>query len=212
MRRITLALALALAPGYLVAQSQPEGQTESKPASQTTATAGFSAATRVRLEAMLRVARGKNLPTAPLTARIAEGQAKGASEGQIVAATERVGAQLSASQEALLRAGRDRPSDAEVERGAELIARGATSAQLEALVRGQSSEHRLLVAFEVLTNLAARGVPVDHALGVIAGQLDASAGAQANGAAQAGVGRSSVGATVGSTVSGTLGIGLGRKP
>ena len=57
MRRTTLALALALAPGYLAAQSQPEGQTESKPASQSAATAGFSAETRVRLEAMLRVAR-----------------------------------------------------------------------------------------------------------------------------------------------------------
>jgi hypothetical protein len=212
MRRTTLALALALAPGYLAAQSQPEGQTESKPASQSAATAGFSAETRVRLEAMLRVARERNLPTAPMTDRIAEGQAKGASEARILAATERVEAQLTASQDALIRAGREQPSDAEVERGAELIARGATGAQLEALARGQSSEHRLLVAFEVLTNLAARGVPVDRALDVIGGKLDLAAGAQVGGSANAGASRSGAGAGLGSTVAGTLGVSLGRKP
>ncbi|HEV8454627.1 MAG TPA: hypothetical protein VGQ69_05335 [Gemmatimonadales bacterium] len=212
MRRTTLALALALAPGYLAAQSQPEGQTESKPASQTAATAGFSAETRVRLEAMLRVARERELPTGPLTDRIAEGQAKGASEARILAATAQVEAQLMASQEALIRAGRERPSDAEVERGAELIAHGATTAQLETLARGQSSEHRLLMAFEVLTNLAARGVPVERALEVIGGRLDVSVGAQFSGSANSGTGRSGLGAGVAGTVSGNLGVGLGRRP
>src|SRR4026209_1747589 len=143
MRRTTTARILACAPGYLAAQTGPAGQSESRPASPAQSASGFSAEARVRLEAMFRVAREKKLPTQPLADRMAEGQAKGASEAQILAATQQVAGQLAASHDALVRAGRAQPSDAEVERGAQLIARGASSAQLETLVQQNQSEHRL---------------------------------------------------------------------
>ena len=208
MRRTTIALMLACAPGYLAAQTQPEGQTESKPASQSQATSGFSAETRVRLEAMLRVARERSLPTEPMTSVMAEGQAKGASDAQIIAATQKVEAELTASQQALIRAGRSQPSDAQVERGAQVIASGATSAQLEAFVRHQPSERRLEVAFQVLTDLAARGVPVTNALAVVGANLSA------NGQAAAGNGAGTQGSAIGVGGSLTSGLGLGvtRKP
>ena len=192
MRRTTIALLLGLAPGYLAAQSQQPGQSASQPAAEASsgpASAGFSAETRVRLEAMFRAARAQNLPTEPMNDRIAEGQAKGASEAQIIAATRRVQVDLHAAQQALIRAGREQPSDAEVARGAQLIARGASSAQLEALVRQEPSAPRLEVALEVLTELTARGIPVDHALAVVSGRSGLTG-----------------------TAAGTLGIGVTRKP
>jgi hypothetical protein len=224
MRRTTIALMLACAPGYLAAQTQPGGQTESKPASQSQATSGFSAETRVRLEAMLRVARESDLPTGPMTSVIAEGQAKGASEAQIIAATQQVEAELAASQQALIRAGRPQPSDAQVERGARVLASGATSAQLEAFARHAPSERRLEVAFQVLTDLAARGVPVAQALAVIGAQLSggasegqlvsltASANGQANGQASAGNAPPGSAVAVGSSLTAGLGVGLTKKP
>jgi hypothetical protein len=224
MRRTTIALMLACAPGYLAAQTQPEGQTESKPAGQSQASSGFSAETRVRLEAMLRVARERKLPTEAMTSVIAEGQAKGASDAQIIAATQRVETQLMASQQALIRAGHSQPSDAQVQRGARVLASGASSAQLEAFVRHAPSERRLEVAFQVLTDLAARGVPVDRALAVIGAQLSggatdgqlvsltASANGQAHGQAAAGNGTQSTAAGIGSSLTAGLGIGVTRKP
>ena len=211
MRRTTIALILAFAPGYLAAQSEPAGQTESKPASPPQQQSGFSAETRVRLEAMFRAAREQSLPTQPMADRVAEGQAKGASEAQIIAATQRIEGQLSASHDALLRAGREQPTDAEVTQGAQLIARGASSAQLEALARQQPSEHRLQVAFQVLTDLAARGIPVNRALEVIGAKLDGSASAQTNHTASAG-GSESPAAGIAGTLTSRVGVGLTRKP
>lgn len=213
MRRTTIALMLAFAPGYLAAQSQDPGQTGSgEPATQSSegapALSGFSAETRVRLEAMLRVAREHNVPTEPMNNRIAEGQAKGAGEAQIIAATRQVQAELFASQQALIRAGREQPSAAEIERGAQVIARGASRAQLEAFVRQTPSE-RLDVALESLGELAARGIPVDRALEAIASaQFNGSAGGQAG----VGIGREAVGSSVAGGVTGKLGIGLTRRP
>ena len=219
MRRTTLALLLACAPVYLAAQSQDEGKPESRPASERRILAGFSAETRLQLEAMLQVARERELPTEPMTDRMAEGQTKGASEAQILVATRRVHAELVTAQTALIRAGREHPSDAEVERGAQLIARGATSAQLEAFVRSAPSDRRLEVAFEVLGNLAARGIPVDQAIAVVGANLNGTSAVSAGGAGvQAGAttgatgGASALGSSVTGTVTGKVGIGIGRKP
>lgn len=205
MRRTTFALMLAVAPGYLAAQGQSAGQP------QTQATSGFSAETRVRLEAMLQFARDNQLPAGPLLSVMAEGQAKGASETQILAATQRTEAALSASQQALRRAGYSQPSDAQVERGAQLIVRGASGAQLEAVARQAPSEHRLDVALQVLTDLAAQGVSVSHALSVTT-SLNGSASGQAGPAASSGQGNSPPGASVSGALTGGLGIGLVRKP
>jgi len=212
MRRTTFALMLALAPGYLAAQGQSTGQTQSQSAGQSQATSGFSAETRVRLEAMLRVAREHQLPTAPMTSVMAEGQAKGASEAQIIAATQRTEATLSASQQALVRAGYSQPSDVQVEQGAQLLVSGASSAQLEAVARQAPSEHRLEVALQVLTDLTARGVPVDHALAVVGANLSGSANGQSSSSTPPGQANQPSGAAISGALTGRIGIGLVRKP
>ena len=183
MRQFTLTLALTLAPVLAAAQASTGVQGETRARAEVSMRRGdevriperFSAETRARLEAMVEVARKKSLPTEPMTDRMAEGSAKGASEAQVVAATATTMAQLEASQQALIRGGRERPSDGEVQRGAAAIARGTTSAQLEALVRQTPSERRLDVAFDVLTELTARGIPVDRALLAVGGNLSRGA-------------------------------------
>jgi hypothetical protein len=211
MRATTLTLALVLVPAVLLGQAT----SGNPPADRTTATAaalvqantkvqnGFSAEGRARLEATFQAALEKRLPTEPMADRMAEGQAKGANEAQIIAATQQTEAQLEASQQALIRAGRQRPSDEEVARGAQVIARGATSAQLEAFVRHAPSGRGLEVAFEVLTQLSARGVPVDQALTVIGAKLEAGA---SDGRLVSVLGSANAQAGLG------LGVGLTRKP
>jgi len=211
MRRTTFALMLAAAPGYLAAQGQSTGQPQSQPAGQSQMTSGFSTETRVRLEAILQFAQDHRLPAGPLLSVMAEGQAKGASEAQILAATQRTETALSASQQALLRAGYSQPSQAQVARGAQLIVSGASSAQLEALARQAPSEHRLDVALQVLADLAAQGVSVSHALSVTSG-LGGSASGAAGSSTTAGQAAPAPGAGVSGALTGGLGIGLVRKP
>lgn len=198
MRNAILVFALTLAPAVAAAQAETGTQADARAQAALTTRRGdppripeeFSADTRARLTAMLDIARRKNLPAEPMHDRIAEGQAKGAAESEIVAASATTLAQLELSKSALVRAGRERPSDAEVSRGAQLLARGASSAQLTALAGREPAEHRLEVALDVLLDLTAQGMPVDRALAAVE-----TAGAAAG--ARIGVG---------------IGAGITRKP
>jgi hypothetical protein len=182
MSRTTIALMLALAPSLVAAQTQQVPP-------------GFSAATTLRLEATMAAARREGLPTQPLIDRMAEGQAKGATEAQVVAATDLAQAQLTASHQALVQAGRAEPSQAEIARGAQVLASGATTAQLEAFISGTPSDRGLDVALAVVNSLTLQGVGATNALAAIGAQLGRGA---------------SDGQLV--ALTGGLGIGLTRKP
>ena len=159
----------------------------------------MSAESQAQLAATFETARQQRVPQQPIQDRVAEGQAKGASDAQIVLAARRAEARLEATQSAMIRAGRANPSDSEVTRGAQAMERGTMSAQLEALVHHTPSDRSLVVAFDVLSSLEARGMPVDHALAVITAKLDA----RASDASLAQL-------TLGSDTQGSL--GLGRSP
>jgi len=175
MRHAILVFALTLAPAVAVAQAETGPQADVRAQAALTARRGdslripeeFSADTRARLTAMLDIARRKNLPEEPMHDRIAEGQAKGAAESEIVAASATALTQLELSKSALVRAGRERPSDVEISRGAQLLARGASSVQLTALAGREPAERRLDVALDVLLDLTAQGMPVDRALAAV---------------------------------------------
>lgn len=198
MRNAILIFALTLAPAVAAAQAETGAQADARAQAALTARRAdppripeeFSADTRARLTAMLDIARRKNLPAEPMHDRIAEGQAKGAAESEIVAASSNTLAQLELSQSALVRAGRERPSDAEVSRGAQLLARGASSVQLTALAGREPAERRLDVALEVLLDLTAQGMPVDRALAAV----------------------QTAGAAAGARIGLGLGAGITRKP
>jgi len=218
MRHAMLTLTLALVPGVLAGQVTADARAESR------TTAGISTETRTRVEAMIRAAERDGLPSEPMADRAAEGQAKRAPDAAILAAVARTRAELDASLAALHNGGREQPDRDEVTRGAQVLARGATEAQLEALVRRTPSERQLTVAFDVLTDLTARGLPVEHALAMVGSRLEAgasdgqltaltaSATSELNRNAGLGLGAERGAISVTTSVTGAAGIRLGRRP
>jgi len=124
---------------------------------------------------MVKAARDSNLPDRPMRDRVAEAHAKGAAEAKVVAAVERVYANIQAAHDAMVEAGRSEPKPQEVENGAAAMERGVTKAELKALVEHAGPDRSLVVALDVLTRLSARGVPVSHALTEVRSKLDARA-------------------------------------
>lgn len=171
MKKTGTVLLLSLAPAMLAAQSATATTT-------TTASAdipsSYSAESRASLNATFNAARGRDLPEQPIRDRIAEGRAKGASEGQVVLAAQRAEARMEAAQSAMIRAGR-RPTDGEVSRSEHAMARGATEVQVEAIARRTPPDRSLEVALEVLTELQGRGVSTERAVAQITNKLEARA-------------------------------------
>lgn len=65
---------------------------------------------------------------------------------------------------AMMLAGRAHPSDAEVDRGAAAMDRGATRTQIQAIARSSDPDRSLVVAFETVAALADKGMPVKQAV------------------------------------------------
>jgi hypothetical protein len=203
MRTTTMTLLVTIVPSLLAAQS---------PATEPSPMRGFSAEGRVQAEATLQAARDRGLPEQPLYAMMLEGQAKGATEAQILGAEQQTLARLELAQETILRAGRAEPTDAEVTRGAGLLAQGMTSAELSAVVEGIPSSQSLVVAFDAA---ASGGADAMAGVGSTVGAVGAGAsvGATASTASSvdvAGAGTAgSLSAAGGATASVTGGV-LGR--
>ena len=192
MKATTLTLVLTLAPAALFAQasgavkasSQGSASTQGKQGSASAsadasadvqAPRDWSAESRTKLDAMYTEARAQKLPVRPIARRVAEGRAKGAAEATILTSAAVTKANLSATQEAMVSAGRTHPTDAEIERGAHAMERGVTNIQIEALVRHAPADRSLVVAFDVLAKLTARGVPVTEAVAQVQSKIDARA-------------------------------------
>src|SRR5688572_17866543 len=112
MNRIALSLVLALTPAALAAQVSARAQANSK--TDVAAKTGATQATvSTSVDAELAVARERGLPTEPIRRRAAEARAKGRTEAQAVMAASRMRANLEASLDAMVQAGRTHPHDAE---------------------------------------------------------------------------------------------------
>lgn len=172
---ITMA-ALLLAPAALAAQGSAAAHADAHANvhARMMVPANFDAGSRTRLEATYARAREHDVPEEAIEHRVAEGQAKGASDAQIVAAAGKVEANEEAAQEAMVKAGHH-PSDREVEAGAYAMERGVTKAQIGALVRHAPPGRSLDVALDVLARLNEQGVPVTTALARVQSKLDAHA-------------------------------------
>ncbi len=204
MRRITIAAALVIVPAVAQTQASVQAQSQTNlnvqargPRSETR----LSAESQSKVDANIRAARERKLPEQTIRNRVAEGRAKGASESQIVTASGRTLVDLQTSFDAMVRGGHATPSDVEVTRGSQLLARGYTGANIEAVARKSPPDRSLVVAFETLTLLQAQGVPTARALAQIENRLAARAsdielrGLAVNTSAAAGVtGAGSVGA------------------
>ena len=190
MRTRNLIIALALLPATLAAQGTGKTGSGSAGERPKQASAGanasatgrvsleppreFSVEGRARLEALYKKAKESDVPGEPIAKRVSEGRAKGASEETTLTSAGKVEGNLEVSHQALMRAGR-KPSPGETESGANAMERGVTSVQLEAMAKSTPGDRSLVVAFDVLSKLAARGVPVTQALAQVQAKLDAHA-------------------------------------
>jgi hypothetical protein len=154
MRTVTLSLLLTVAPALAAAQSS---------AAEPGPMQGFSAEGRLQAAGTLQAARDEGLPTQPLIAVMLEGQAKGATEAQILGAEQQAFAQLAAAQDAIVAAGRTDPTDAELSLAASLMAQGATEAQVGALVARTPADVSLVSAFGTSATLTAEAIPTGTA-------------------------------------------------
>jgi hypothetical protein len=182
MKKITLATAaatLVLVPALVHAQARAKAEGNAQASAKVDASSNsnttLSAGAQARVDADLRAARERNLPEQPIRRRVAEGQAKGASEASIVMASGRALAELQTAHDAMVSAGHEHPSGEETSRGAQLVSRGYTSAQIEAVVRRAPSDRSLVVAFETLSSLRARGVSTANAASQVEQRLAARA-------------------------------------
>jgi hypothetical protein len=203
MKKVNVMFLLSLAPAVLAGQqastttsgsasgdlSAKAGRTSVNGSAQASASStssvdvpsSYSAESRAKIEGTFSAARERNLPEQPIRDRIAEGRAKGASESQVVLAAQRTEARLEATQSAMIRAGRREPSQEEVARGEQAMVRGASEAQIELVARRTPPRRSLVVAFDVLAQLQARGVAADQAVAQIVARLDANASDRALG-------------------------------
>jgi hypothetical protein len=237
MKKITLAAALVLAPTLAHAQSgcgggagvQVQSQTQVEASATSRHQSRLSAGAQAKVDADVRTAHDRHLPEEPISRRVAEGEAKGASEAQIVAASGRTLVELETAHDAIVGAGHRDPSNAEVTSGAQLVARGYTRTQLEEVARHAQADRSLVVAFETLTRLNAHGVSSTEAVAKVESKLaarasdadvrslagDANVGSQveSRGALNAGhghgvAGSAAAGAGVAGAATGTVGRGV----
>jgi len=217
MHKTAYSLVLMLAPAMLAAQvSGTATATTNTNARVSTPAAQADAQSSASVDAQLALAREHHVPEQPIRRRVAEGRAKGATETQLAASARQLRLDLEASAAAMVRASRT-PSDAETERGAYLIERGYTSVQLETVAKSAPSDRSLVVAFDVLSDLRARGVASERAITQVASKLQARASdeslrsvvaANANAGANARVGRG-VGANVNGAANAAAGATAG---
>jgi hypothetical protein len=193
---------IALAPAALAAQvaGSASARVQAGADAQVGKSVSASAASSTTVDAEIAVARERGLPERPIRRRVAEGRAKGASEEQVALAARRVRMNLETAHEAMVSAGRARPSDEEVERGASAMEHGYTPAQIEAIASAAAGDRSLVVAFDVLARLSERGVPTARALAEVQSKLEPRATDTAIDAlvtSGAGVGAKRSGASVG---------------
>jgi hypothetical protein len=155
--------------------AQVGGEVTSASAQASIAPSTYSTDSKAKIDAAFASVRAKNLPDAPLRERIADGQAKGATEAQVVEGVQNVQARLEASQTALIKGGRAQPDAREIAAGAEAMEHGTTADQVSGLVKHAPAGRSLAVALNVLAKLEANGEPVDGALAKITTKLDAGA-------------------------------------
>lgn len=201
MKKSKLALALTFIPAVLAAQSAT-ASTTADAAAKVELPASYSAESQAKLNATFQAARDRKLPDRPIRDRIAEGQAKSASEAQVVVAAQRVEARLEMAQSAMVRAGRQ-PNDAEMIRAEAALARGATEAQIEAVARRTQPNQQIVVQLDALA-----GGPATNSAATINATV-ATPGV----AASAGAGAAAAATATSATASATAGLGaVIRKP
>ena len=143
-----LALALILVPVVRAQDPRLEGR--------------LDPATRATVAQLLDSARADGLPTEPIVDKVLEGMTKRASPDRIVVALQTLATDLRAARRAL---GPGAP-DGDIIAGASALRAGASPDVIQR-INGARGRSGLSVPLAVLSDLVARGVPVDTAAGAI---------------------------------------------
>lgn len=228
MSRIAFSIAISLVPMIASAQARTQAsvsasadarvQARGRDSSSYRIPSRYSVESRTKIEATLVRADRERLPRRAIEDRIAEGEAKGAAEAQVVMQSGRMLARLEAAHDAMVKAGRAQPSDEETTRGAEVLAHGYTESQLEAVTRSANPNRGLTTALETLVSLRAQGQPVDRAIAAVSARLEKNASdeqiaslgtvnAAANANAHAAGSHGAAGAAAGVTGAANAGLG-----
>ena len=196
MRTTTMTLMLTMLPALLAAQS----------ADQADPMQGLSAQGRVQAEATIQAAVDQGLPDQPLYAVMLEGQAKDATEAQILTAEQQMLARLELAQQTIVQAGHTAPSSDEIVQGASVLAQGTTTAELGAAVTQVSASQSLATT---LQGLVQAGAGLDATAGPVSGSTAANVSTATNVSTAAGSAGGSASLTGSATAAVTAGP-LGR--
>jgi hypothetical protein len=121
----------------------------------------------------IAAARARELPAQALENRALKFAARGVKPEEIERAVAEHATRLERSKEALEAARAKRPSNDEVEAGAEAIRMGVNGADVSSFAKDAPKGRPLTVALHVLGSLAYNGVPVDEARKSVQAALDA---------------------------------------
>ena len=162
---MSIRLPVALAIAALLAAGRPAlSQADAR------LSARLDAATASRVQEAVNAAAADGLPTEPLVLKALEGASKGARAAQIITVVGRLRTQLAEARTAL---GRGAEAE-EIVAGSAALQAGVGAAALREM-RGARASGSLTTALSVLTDLLARGVPVETATNVVTSMLRSGA-------------------------------------
>ena len=128
-----------------------------------------------RVLAKIAEARSRDLPAAALEHRALKFAAKGVAPTEIERSVSEQEERMAAAKDALQKARSQKPSDDEVEAGAEAIRKGVDGAKVSELAKSAPSGRSLAVPLYVIGSLMDRGLPSDQALQRVQARLQARA-------------------------------------
>jgi hypothetical protein len=127
-------------------------------------------------EAVIRATAEAGLPEAPVRRTVAGGEAKGAGEAEVTRAALRTQGRLMVARDALESEGEREPSQKEITLGAEFLARGGSSADLERVADAAPEGRSLEASLQTMLSLGGSGGSTSGEISSrIAAQLQAGA-------------------------------------
>jgi hypothetical protein len=128
-----------------------------------------------RVLAKIADARAHELPAAALENRVLKNAAKGVAPNDIEKSVDDQVEHMKVAKDALQKGRETKPTDDEVDAGAEVIRRGVDGAKVSALAKSAPSGRSLAVPLYVIGSLMDRGLPSDEALKRVNDKLAARA-------------------------------------
>jgi hypothetical protein len=209
------------AAAQVTAQSDSRVEARGQAGRGSTPEASRPSAGSLDAQAVIRATADAGLPEAPVRRTVAEGEAKGATQADVVRAALRTQGRLALARETLESDGTREPSQGEITLGAEALARGATRADLERIADAAPDGRSLEASLQTMLSLGGAGLSSREVSSRIASQLAAGAsdvaiaslgGLNVSGAASGSLGGVVGGASAAGSVTGSASSAIGGAP